>query len=277
MKEHDFDLPNGFKFRDLPITTVTLRELDGEDEDLVRDRNELKKGNILDKLVKRCIVRLGSFEKRDEIEAAYEYMPLPDLTFTLIRLRQSGMDNVYRFEMGCPSCGKPSRHRIDLRELACTPQKEEYRFKNDISVTLSNGSVVSFRPLIVRDQKQLEEVKEQYAAEKGTRELIVQLNTYDGKNAKDFALVRKLPWAVRNEIRQAMDDASGGIDTELVMDCPKCDHTFEKSMPVDVRDFFFQTGGTGKTCSLAKPCRPSGFTQPSSPSAGAGAQKASEG
>ena len=39
-----------------------IRKLDGDDEDMLRDKDNLRKGNVLDKILKRVIVRMGEMD-----------------------------------------------------------------------------------------------------------------------------------------------------------------------------------------------------------------------
>lgn len=275
MRTIDVTLPNGFQVitaaGPVQITTVTLRSLTGDDENLIRDRDELKKGGILDKLMRGAMVRLGHLEDPKAIEAAYPDLPLADLTFLLVELRKHAIGHRYTFEQTCPACRKIFRPTIDLNELTLEPQKTEYRFKDRIDGKLEDGLTFEFRPLRAKDTKALDMIKEQYPRERGTREIGLQVLSINGK-ASDARVLRQLELRQLNEIRLEIEKASGGLDVDLLMDCPRCESTIKEGMPIQVRDFFFRAADTSGTVT-ATPFLRSGPTQPSSPKGGDGPQE----
>lgn len=267
MRTATFDLPNGILSPggDL-IRSVTIRQLDGKDEDTVRDKKKLREGNVIDKLMRRAIMAFGDFDDRKTIIQLYNSKFLmADLTFLLVKLRIWSIDPVYRFDFTCSNCNKISRQQIDLTLLELTPQPKEYqgleRHSKVIKGDEDEDLLIEFVPLYNRQMKMMGIIKENYGQEKGTRELMLQVKGIGGQPVDKNSL-QSLSWRVRNRIREAMDSTIGGIDTELEIECPRCSKVHKATMPVDVRDFFFPTGGSSKT-QTALPFRVSGMTSTS--------------
>ena len=276
MKTTPLTLPNGFVGPGgLIIREITIRKLNGDDEDMLRDKDNLRQGNVLDKLMKRVIVQMGDMDDPAVTADLYDKKFLmSDLTFVLVQLRIWSLNPIYRFDYNCPKCGKIGRHSVDLSELRVDEQKEEYRGLDEYSTEVDEYNVI-FRPLYVRDGKLLESIKTQYKKEKGTRELLLQIVSVNGAKAHP-ELLKKMDWDSRNKLRQEFDKVSGGIDNVLEMECAFCESVFKDNLPVHMRDFFFPVADTSP-CQTARPFQDSGTTSLSSPSGGDGAPSPSVG
>lgn len=275
MRTTTVELPNGCKDdAGKQITLVELRKLDGEDEDMILDKEELRKGGILDKLLKRCIVSVEGNSDRAYIDKLYDkHFLLADSMALLVELRKWSIDTIYRFEMSCPRCDHGSAHTIDLSSLHVDKQKQEYRFVEEFDAVLEASNEflpIRFRLLKVADNAMLDVIRTEFKKERGTRELLLQLKQIDGAEVT-AAAVKKLPWAMRNAARRLIDSYTGGVDNELIMDCPKCDRTYKESMPIDIKSFFYPAGDSLPT-RTAIPFRDYGRTQSTSPTATVGVQ-----
>lgn len=276
MRTETFDLPNGFMMNNELVKDIEFRKLDGNDQDFVLDKENLKKGQILDRLIKRACVRLGNMTDKTVIETAYDqHFLLADMTFCLISLRRWGIGPIYKFEAMCERCETIAPYRTDLRDLEVTPQKDEDRGKEEfvetISVPDSEPCVITFRPLYAKDNSLLKTVKETYGKEKGTRELLIQLKKLNDKKA-DPQAVKSLDWAVLNSIREKMDSHMGGMNIELIMECKKCSNRpFKDTMPIEARSFFFQ-GEVSSEMTQARPYHKYGAISSSSEESSDGSQ-----
>lgn len=255
----DLKLPNGFKGPGgVIIRDIAIRKLDGDDEDMLRDKDNLRKGNVLDKLLKRVIVQMGEMDDPTVLASTYDNaFLLADVTYVLIKLRSWSIDPVYRFDYQCTRCGHHNSHRINLDTLHLDEQKEEHRGLDEYEAQVGDYTI-TFRPLYVRDGKMMETIRTEYKKEKGTRELMLQVKTVNGAKPHP-QLLKKMDWQTRNKIRQAIDKTSGGIDTELVMECSRCEHIDKDTMPVQMKSFFFPAEDTSPS-QEAMPFRDYGTT-----------------
>ncbi len=271
-------LPNGILVNNELVREVEILKFGGPQEDLIRDKRNLKDGSALEKLLKSTIIRVGPVTKPETIGALFdEEMLVADMTFLLIQARIFGIGKNYSFQVNCPHCGKPQRHRIDLSTQVVDEQPEEARGKKRFTseAETEDGEKIpfTFRQLYVKDMKAVEAIQEQYGREKGTRELCLQITELYGKPVNAHT-VKNLSWMARNALRAKMDEFLGGIDTDLVMECSnsKCEQEFTDSLPIHMKDFFFPASGTKQTLKQASFTRRSGGTRSCSLSDGDGAE-----
>lgn len=262
MRTKTIKLPNGFRTSTNElITNLEIRKLGGEEEDLLVDKEELKKGAVLGQILKNCTVAMGNITDPKVISKCFDGpFLMADITYMLLELRAWGRGNIYVFEQTCPHCEDVAKHRIDLTTLRVDPQKEEFRGKDRVLGKLpdapkpwdakgnllphaewSYGDIAfSFRPLYFSDQKMLEAIRTEFPKQKSTREMSLQIVDYDGREM-DINALRKFDSDTRGEIRRQLDAAVGGVDNELTMTCRKCTRSFKDNMSMDVRSFFFRT------------------------------------
>lgn len=260
MRTQEFKLPNGVFVGGEVIKDIEFRRLDGEDEDFLRDKEELRKGNTFFRLLNRCIMRVGTVTKKskplEEDAAISEILKkgllLADLTFMLVKLRQWSIDSIYRFEDACSHCDKPNWHRLDLSTLPETEQPADCVGKKEF-MDVVDGVPITFGPLYaVKDVALLELIKTEYPKEKASRELLLQLKMIGEKpagvdNVKHTEGDTMGPMAWRHAVRLAMDAKMGGIETELINECRHCNRTYKTNMPVETKYFFFQAAETAQT------------------------------
>lgn len=296
MRTKTITLPNGFSRNGSAlIREVEIRKLGGPEEDLLVDKEELKKGGILFTILKQCTISMGGITDPRTIALIYdtEFL-LADLTYVLVELRSWGIDPQYTFEHQCPVCDNIGKHVIDLGTLRVDEQKKEFRGLDRYMTVLKDapkpfnavgeplpekdwtyGDVpFSFRPLYTRDQKMLEAIKSDYPKEKVTREMFLQIIDYDGFEL-DVKTLRAFDSGTRSGMRNAVDATSGGVDTEVIMTCKKCSKTYKDGIPVEVKHFFFRAGASPQT-TKATPFREDGTTLTSWLSGSTGPQAKSE-
>lgn len=268
MRTNVYNLPNGFLVGDDLVTEVELRKLDGDDEDFLLDKDEVRQGMILDRLLKRCIVRLGQATEPEIIGKLYdECLLMADSQYLLIQLRRWSVQDKYSFDMQCPKCDSIGLYHIDLSTLRIDQAPEKSRGQRkfiDVLTYDGEASTVEHRPLFVRDGSMLEIIRKQYKKEKATRELFLQTVSIDG-GKPDIKALKKYPLGWRNALRGLMDSKVGGVDMELLSTCSECNRQFKESMPIAVKSFFFQAGDSLNS-TMARPFRSSGLTSTSSES-----------
>lgn len=265
-------LPNGINVGGVVYRNIVTRLLDGNDEDLLRDKKFLKEGNVLSKLLRGLIQSIGNISN-EGLDEAFNLMPVEDVSFILIKVRENSVGRIYRFESTCPKCEHIENHSIDLSTLVVDEQKDEYRGQSEIAKEI-DGVVYVFRQLYIKDMPKIEAVNTLYKNEKGTRELLLQISSINGATPLPSSLKSK-SLGHRNKIRNFLDSISGGIDQDLVTECSKCDNVIKHKMPLDLADFFFQAEAT-VDCPVAIPFRLYGNTSQCLEHNGIGSQEKSE-
>lgn len=262
MRTITITLPNGIpESTGTVIRDIEIRKLTGEDEDMLLDRENLRKGGVIDRLLKNCIVAIGPYTKKEEIDRVYDSsLLLADVTYILVQLRIWGISPIYSFEHSCPRCEHINKQRLDLTTLKIDQQKEDFRGKSQfmdvIDSTDDTGKPIkvpiSHRPLFTKDSRMMEAIKSEYPREKATRELMIQLVEFNGAPVT-FKQLQALDMGFRNQLRKCMDDKMGGINLELLMTCRKCERTYKENMPIEIRSFFFRAEDSSDTEQTAIP------------------------
>jgi hypothetical protein len=267
-------LPNGMLINGARIREAEIVRIGGSQDDMLRDKNNLKENNLLEKLTKSAICRLGDATTPEEISNYYDkYLKLPDLTYLLVQIRMFGIRKRYEFSINCPRCNFLNRASIDLSQLKTDEQPEadadlDYYVKEVYDELTERTHVIEFVPLFARQMRLLEAIKLESPKDQATRQLMLQIKKIDGA-VPLFHAVKALPWSTRNLFRETMDSVAGGVDTSLVISCRKCDTEFQDQLPVEVRDFFYP-GKPTTTPSLTTPYRTYGQILPSSLDDGTG-------
>ena len=124
---------------------VTLRELSGEEEDLMDD-DEIPVTERMSRVLAACTEKIGSIENKEEITQAISdtltqpgALPLTssDRIAMMIYLRRVSVGDAYRFERRCPSCGfMNTKKQLDLRTIKIDQVPEDRVNKRRVEVTL---------------------------------------------------------------------------------------------------------------------------------------------
>lgn len=245
----DFVLPVGYV--DVAGTVhnqVVLREMTGEEDDMMGN-DDLPITDRISAVLSACIVKLGTVEDKvtigkavtDNLDAG---LPLTeqDRIAAMIFLRRVTLGDKYKFERRCPRCSTLAENRVmDLRELKIEqsphPQKRRVKVKLPrsgkecvIKVLTAKGSlaVTRLRPTS-KDLKSLA--------------LAARIESLDGQPMGDpriaLGVVKELPQADRNHIRQVYNAMEAFVENDIEVDCrnPICLATW--TFVLDVGQGFF--------------------------------------
>ncbi len=123
---------------------VTLRELSGEEEDLMDD-DEIPVTERISRVLTACTEAIGDITDKQTIGAAIaDQVSQPALALTasdriamLIYLRRVSLGDNFKFERRCPRCGFLNKHcSLDLRKLEITVMPDDRVTKRRVQVVL---------------------------------------------------------------------------------------------------------------------------------------------
>jgi hypothetical protein len=228
-----FELPCGYLAPDGTLhKEMSLREMTGREEDLLASK-KTPPFQKMNELFVRCIQRLGSLTERAQLAVAVPELLVGDRTYLMFAIRRVTLGDEYPFRHRCPSCERESLFTVDLSEMRvqemADPRKRTYEG------VLSDGTPYRFHLLNGRDQSRLEEVTDN--ERKVTQALMSRIDVL-GDRPPGFDGVRALTSRLRNELRTKFDEVDGGVDTEVEIVCPKCDHEFFTELDVGPGFFF---------------------------------------
>lgn len=242
------------------VEEVELAPIDGFCEDLLRTAggSRKEKTDRLYEVLSRCTVRLGDVVRPESLRpdadgvvaprffaAAYQKMPLVDLPFALIRLRQLSVHDPlqrqsghkFSFEQTCPLC---KRHIPDLFQrldaLEVTPVDPAVARATE-HVFEATGWRITWRTPLGEDQPRIWRAVEEAKADQASAILALHTTSINGAKVERLVDLKRLPLAARNGLRAAFE--VGGIDTKIVTRCPYGGHEFAMPLPWSEPSFFF--------------------------------------
>ena len=254
--------------------TVVLREMTGEEEDLMDDE-ELPTPQRYTKVLAACCEQIGSITDKATIEKAIgddldSGLPLTssDRIAMLIYLRRVSVGDVYKFQRRCPRCGHVNKNKqLDLRKLEVAQVPEERVAKRRVKLKLKRSgrrAIVcvltakkehaitnlrlnqkDLRSLAILARLEQLEVETDELGDDGkpTGKKVLKFHTM-GDPARDLALVKALPKDDRNQLREVYNIMEADVDTTVTVACDGrlCRAEFE--FPLDLGQAFFSNAGT---------------------------------
>ena len=249
--QKDFVLPVGHidsqgKVHD----TIILREMTGVEDDMFGN-DELPFGERVSAVLSACTVKLGDITDQEIIRQAISddlKMGLPvteqDRVAALIYLRRTTLGDTYRFSRTCPraGCKTEARNRtLDLRSLEIKKVAEPTKRRVKVKLPSSKQEAV----IKVLTAKGAIEIGRLRFTDKDLKSaaLLVRLESLNGKPITDMRagldLIKALPQADRNFMRQVTQAMEASVDTDVEVVCsnPICGGTWK--FPLDVGQGFF--------------------------------------
>ena len=266
------DLPSRGIYYGWPDGIVQVKAMGTAAEKVLANQRLAQDGQSIDYLFNECVRLQGGMDPTELL--------VGDRVFLLFYLRGITHGNVYEFLFTCPdeSCGEQSTQEYDLNNLAKTivyadPSlgKEPFDvllphmsslFKRDITAGLRylraydlndivarrrSRKKMFARPGMVRSRKDkptLSAVKE--ADDAITDNLVKMIVSLAGvtDQFKIAEVVEKMHARDSAEIREWMREHTPGIDSTVIMTCPKCSKEYNIELPIT--ESFFRPAKSGR-------------------------------
>lgn len=239
-----YDLPCGYVDTDGSLhTEVAVKEIGGYVEDMLGDKRTPPNKKI-NELLARCIERVGPHVDPGRISQIALDLPIGDRAFLMFAIRMMSLGNDYSFTDKCPSCEKEKIYTVDLSELEPRPMADPKKRVHDC-VLPSSGKSVRFHTMTGRDEDRLAKIAKDAAKKDKVGDdaslslaILIRVDMLDGK-PPGLADIQALGLRDRNFLRDQFEDTEGGIDTEVDLECPVCEHEFSREVDVSQRGFFY--------------------------------------
>jgi hypothetical protein len=215
-------------------TEIVVREITGGEEDMLVSKSvpNLRKMN---ELLIRCVERIGPYQERKDIIKIIPKLLVGDRVFLLFAVRRASLGDMFPFEEVCPKCDKKSGYMQDLSEMKIVKMPDPRKRIFD-EVLPRSQKPVRFRPLTGADEERLNKALD--GADSASAAILIRLELLDDK-PPTMADVKKLGLQDRIWLRRKFDEAEGGVDTTMEVECPFCNHKFERDLQVDDPGFFY--------------------------------------
>lgn len=239
-----FKLPCGYLDEDgILYTHVEVREMTGEQEDKIMNRQNIQSGKALDDLISDCCQLIQSVEE----EAVGQKRKItPDMALNMrqgdryacfIWIRKVSYGDKYKFQINCPDCKKRSDLEVNLSELDIKYMKEPTSTHYDI-VLPKSGDTLTFKINTGHEEKKMEKMREQNPKDLASINLAVRLQSVSGKSVRPLVYLKPLTVKDRNFYRNEVEKVEGGVETRLKgFVCFSCENELLIDLPIQ-EDFF---------------------------------------
>ncbi|HET9621806.1 MAG TPA: hypothetical protein VFP84_10585 [Kofleriaceae bacterium] len=231
--------------------TGTIRGLKGKEGKLLSDRNAARGGAMFDELLTNCwlsTVDPGVYHVPDTGALDWSKVLVADRFYALLQIRAITFGNEYAFAVQCASHG--CRHRfewqLDLTQLPVTPLSEDaratFRAGNRFETRLPrDGRRVWFRLLTGADEARAANVLK--TGRDGMLMTALAMRIIEIEDVGDSDKRRFLDdieMADATALLDQFDEADGGVETGLEVECPACLAVQDVQLPFE-RGFFLPT------------------------------------
>ncbi len=249
----EFTLPGGFIYMNEVFDKVMLREISGEEEDVLAAKN-MTTTVKMDTVLSNCIEKL--FREHPEgadpeegkapieitekglMRKAVQGMTIGDRVMLILALRRISLGDEYLFQVSCPDqteCKNRFTANVFLSELPEKPMDD--KMKRNFDLELPSGMTAKIRILEGRDESAVSRHKD-LKQDILTTALSLRVSEINGEKA-DMTVLKKLGMKDRNFIRNSFDKHDGGVETTIDVVCPNCGREFTMDVDVGQQGFFF--------------------------------------
>lgn len=221
--------------------TVEIRYMTAKDEDILTSRTLLKKGIVLDRLIKNILVNK---------KVQPEDLLIGDKNAIIVAARTTGYGSEYTTRLNCPSCGEYVEYSFDLEEAVVNNGE----LTEDIQRTENGTFIIRLPKLDVdvetrlmtgRDEAHLSKLSASKKKHKlgdslltdQFKQFIVSVNGNTGEEIIN-ALVEHMPAYDSRFLRRHYQAAVPNIDLTQSFECSNCELEQEMEVPFTA-DFFW--------------------------------------
>lgn len=217
--------------------TVSLREISGEEEDLLAS-DKLPVHKRLRMVLERCIEGFDGLPKEKKREAVGK-LPLIDSLHLLIQLRTISLGKDYTFEIQCPACSKKSMQTVDLGDIRAKDLPEDCSqrvFESDLP---KSKSKIRWGVMCVENEDKIAGMKQN----KDALSLMILSRVHDiNGQPPTLQKIKQLPLLDRNYLREQFAEHEGTLDDKIEFTCPHCGEYAESEIDIGQVGFFFPSG-----------------------------------
>lgn len=236
------NLPSKGVFYPNNKSSVTIKYLTAEEDDILYSGDLIKSGKVLDVLLDKAVM---------DKDLRPEDMLSGDRNFLLIEMRKTGLGNDYiPGEMQCPSCGQIHEPVIDLdklnaKEIEIMPDgMGEY----DVQLPLIKANI-KFRFLTGKDEKRLAKTNDTKGGKNVggikipkliTEKYIMQIMEVNGNRDKLYIkkFISIMPMKDSAFFREYVRKIEPGLDLSYDFECPNCGAIDNRDIPVTPKLFY---------------------------------------
>lgn len=220
---------------------IELYYMTAKHEDILTSPNLIRKGVVIDELLKSLIATEG---------VNYTDLFIGDRNAVMIAARILGYGKKYEPTVECPNCERTSEVEVNLEQLKekDVEFKESMKGKNEFTFVLPmSKKTVLFKLLTYKDerdaQKELESLRKNLKGDV-SREVTTRMRysilAIDGERdrAELTKFIENMPARDAAALREHARQINPDIDLTFDFECPKCGHADRVEVPIDVTFFW---------------------------------------
>jgi hypothetical protein len=222
---------------------IQIRAMTTREEDILTSQALIKKGTVINTLIKSCIV---------DPNIDVQELILGDRNALMIAIRITGYGAEYSTEFECPECNHKAPYDFMLDQLAIKPLEiDPVSFgQNLFEYTLPVcKKTVQFKFLTGRDEEEMTVTQQKmkklqiHTDTLVTTRLQYAIVSVEGKTDKSLinSFIKRMPARDSLVLRKYMEKHEPGIDMRQEYTCPACSYTEEVAIPLGVSFFWPQT------------------------------------
>lgn len=219
---------------------IQLKYMTAREEDILSNQNLLKKGVILDELIKALIVTPN---------VKIEDILIGDKNGIFLAARRLAYGDIYSVKIECPKCSAENKIDIDLSKM----DSKKFNFEKytrgqnafDFELPLSKKTV-TYKLLTHKDEMDIDsELKGMSKLSKASlpemttrlKYMIIAINGDDNRsNIKKF--VDNMPARDSMALRKHIKENTPDVDMSFDFKCPDCGHEERMAMPLGAEFFW---------------------------------------
>jgi len=237
----EIELPSRGAFYANGKSTVKIKYLTAEEDNILFSTDLIRSGKVLDVLLESAIL---------DKDLRPEDMVSGDRNLLLIEIRKTGFGEFYKpGNISCGSCKQDYDPTVDLNKLKPRMLEvmpgEDGLYELELPVTKMN---IKFRLLRGSDEKRLTKLIENGQKKPGgtkvsrliTERYLLQIMEVNGNKDKTYIskFINAMPTKDSLFFREYNRVIEPGIDLDYEFECPYCNHTETKNVPINSKLFY---------------------------------------
>jgi hypothetical protein len=230
--------------------TGEVRGLKGREAQMLSDRNAVRSGTFLDKILDACWLKTsawGPYKSAESGKPDWKNVLVGDRFYILLQIRVASFGAEYAFKTPCQNCRKQIEYEVQLdRDLQIkslsAADAAAFAAAEPFTVKTATGKAVTYRlPIGTDEVRAARQANGDGAFLDALGQRIVSI---EGEPSVG-AFLENADFADLLDLLNQMDEHDCGVETTITIDCPHCFATQDVQLPF-VRDFFVPTSGRRK-------------------------------
>lgn len=238
----EFKLPNGVTIDGKHYNNIILEEMTGKQQNALIIAKPKTAVDHIEPVLKDLIIDIRtddeeSITQKHSIQATLLHLlPIQDIQFILVKLREITFDADYYLDLTCPNCNHVNKAKLLLSDLEIKPSK--FKLEPSAHILPKSNLPFTYKPLSLQELKRNSTVSDE---KRITENLITELTSSllgslgDNQNVT-AAQVSDLKAKDIQFIQQNAPEYAR-IDTDIEHECSKCGQEFKSELPALAADF----------------------------------------